>query len=118
MSADLGHIIYVFSRIFPFSVTRNGMQATRGILALDWDSFSAALEDTPVGNNSCGMLPFFGPEISPRRNASGPTRFGGDTSFQNAENPTADVRASVEGQFLNMKLQSGHTPPHWGSRRK
>ena len=85
---------------------RNGSlarEALRDQLGLDWQDFEApALAVTPPGNKGNLMLPFFGPEITPRRDFDGPVRKG-DAEFEAGENPPAQVRALLEGQFLNMK---------------
>jgi xylulokinase len=51
------------------------------------------------------MLPFFGPEITPRRDFTGPVRRG-SPEFEAGASPPAQVRALLEGQFLNMRLHS------------
>jgi xylulokinase len=85
---------------------RNGSlarEALRDQLGLDWQDFEApALAVTPPGNNGNMMLPFFGPEITPRRDFDGPVRKG-DAEFVAGKNAPAQVRALLEGQFLNMK---------------
>ncbi|RYD45967.1 MAG: carbohydrate kinase, partial [Verrucomicrobiaceae bacterium] len=84
---------------------RNGSlsrEALRDQLGLDWSAFDAdGLALTPAGNEGKRMLPFFGPEITPRRDFDGPVR-----NFP-ADDPAAvQVRALLEGQFLNMRLHS------------
>jgi xylulokinase len=85
---------------------RNGSlarEALRDQLGLDWQDFEApALAVTPPGNNGNMMLPFFGPEITPRRDFDGPVRKG-DAEFVAGKKSPAQVRALLEGQFLNMK---------------
>ena len=51
------------------------------------------------------MLPFFGPEITPRRDFTGPV-LQGSPAFESAAQPALQVRALLEGQFLNMRLHS------------
>jgi xylulokinase len=51
------------------------------------------------------MLPFYGPEITPRHDFAAPVRQG-DPAFERGENPAAQIRALLEGQFLNMRLNS------------
>ena len=51
------------------------------------------------------MLPFFGPEITPRRDFTGPV-LKGSAEFESGAEPGLQVRALLEGQFLNMRLQS------------
>ncbi|MFP4069277.1 MAG: xylulokinase [Opitutales bacterium] len=80
-------------------------EAVRDKFGLDWDAFTAALEQTPPGNEGKWMLPFFRPEISPRVDLPDPVLKGG-TAFENWEEPEAAVRACVEGQFLNMKRRT------------
>jgi xylulokinase len=71
----------------------------------DWDQFSAAFENTPVGNDGNVMVPFFRPEISPRVDLDAPILKGSE-SFESWEEPDAAVRACVEGQAVNIKLCS------------
>jgi xylulokinase len=88
---------------------RNGSlarEALRNSLGLDWSAFDrAALSSTRdlAGQNL--MLPFFGPEITPRRDFSGPV-FKGSRAFESGAEPALRVRALLEGQFLNMRLHS------------
>ena len=88
---------------------RNGSlarEALRDALGLDWSAFDRdGLAKTPAGNDGNLMLPFFGPEITPRRDFDGPVRKG-TAGFEAGENPAAQVRAVLEGQFLNMRLHS------------
>lgn len=88
---------------------RNGSlsrEALRDQLGLDWSAFDReGLAATPAGNEGNRMLPFFGPEITPRRDFSGPVRKG-SAEFEAGENPASQVRALLEGQFLNMRLHS------------
>ncbi|MGB6221695.1 xylulokinase [Haloferula sp.] len=84
---------------------RNGSlsrEALRDELGLSWDDFDAAgLAKTPAGNEGRVMLPFYGPEITPRHDFSAPVRnFPADASAE------IQVRALLEGQFLNMRLHS------------
>lgn len=88
---------------------RNGSlarEALRDSLGLDWSAFDrealAATRDA-AGQNL--MLPFFGPEITPRRDCSGPV-LSGSTAFESGVDPALRVRALLEGQFLNMRLHS------------
>jgi len=71
----------------------------------DWDQFSAAFANTPVGNNGNTMVPFFRPEISPRVDMNAPILKGSD-SFTNWDEADAAIRACVEGQAINIKLCS------------
>ena len=57
------------------------------------------------------MLPFFGPEITPRLETEEAVYVGwpeGSTSSGQGRDPAAVVRAVLEGQFINMKARS-----HW-----
>lgn len=71
----------------------------------DWDQFTAAFDNTPVGNNGNVMLPLFRPEISPRVDLDAPLLKGSD-AFENWQEADAAIRACVEGQFVNMKLRT------------
>jgi xylulokinase len=51
------------------------------------------------------MLPFFGPEITPRHDFTGPV-LQGSSAFESGTDPALQVRALLEGQFLNMRLHS------------
>ena len=44
----------------------------------DWGQFTAALINTPAGNDDKIMVPFFRPEISPRVNLKVPILEGSD----------------------------------------
>jgi xylulokinase len=85
---------------------RNGSlarEALRDQYGLDWSAFDrAALSQTHPGNQGNLMLPFFGPEITPRRDFERPVRQGSE-AFVSGGNPELQVRALLEGQFLNMK---------------
>lgn len=85
---------------------RNGSlarEALRDQYGLDWSAFErTALMKTSPGNDGNLMLPFFGPEITPRRNFEKPLRSGSE-AFVRGEDPALQVRALLEGQFLNMK---------------
>lgn len=80
-------------------------EAVKDKFGYDWDQFTAAFANTPVGNNGNVMLPFFRPEISPRIDIDSPILKGSE-SFQNWEDADAAIRACVEGQFLNMKQRT------------
>jgi xylulokinase len=88
---------------------RNGSlarEALRDELGVDWSAFDVAgLALTAPGNEGNRMLPFFGPEITPRGDFDGPVRKG-DAEFEAGANPPAQIRALLEGQFLNMRLHS------------
>jgi xylulokinase len=85
---------------------RNGSlarEALRDQYGLDWSAFDrSSLALTEAGNQGNRMLPFFGPEITPRLDIQQPVRRGSE-AFERGENPLLQVRALLEGQFLNMK---------------
>ncbi len=80
-------------------------EAVRDRFKMDWQAFSAALESTPAGNMGRLMLPLFTAEISPRIHRSKPV-LQGPGDFIEGLDPAAWVRACIEGQFLNMRLQT------------
>ncbi len=86
---------------------RNGSlarEALRDEHKLTWDDFDRkALSTTPPGNNGRHMLPFYGPEITPRLDLDAPVLVG-DDAFTAGKDKPALVRAMLEGQFLNMRL--------------
>lgn len=88
---------------------RNGSlarEALRDRLGLGWEAFErAALESTREAAGSNLMLPFFGPEITPRRDFDGPRRRG-SAEFEAGHDAGLQVRALLEGQFLNMRLHA------------
>lgn len=88
---------------------RNGSlarEALRDKLGLDWTAFDReALAPTLSSAGENLMLPFFGPEITPRHDFSGPV-LQGSSAFESGANPALQVRALLEGQFLNMRLHS------------
>jgi xylulokinase len=88
---------------------RNGSlarEAMRDQLGMDWKAFDRdAMETTTADAGNNLMLPFFGPEITPRHDFSGPVLQGSE-SFMDGSNPALRVRALLEGQFLNMRLHS------------
>ncbi len=94
---------------------RNGSlarEALRDSLRLDWPTFDAAPVATLDAAGENLMLPFYGPEITPRRDFTGPV-LQGSLDFQSGVEPALQVRALLEGQFLNMRLHSqwmGVTP--------
>ena len=71
----------------------------------DWGRFTAALINSPAGNDGKIMVPFFRPEISPRVDLKAPILDGSD-AFENWQDADAAIRACVEGQFINMKLRT------------
>lgn len=88
---------------------RNGSlarEALRDSLGLDWSAFDReALSKSQAAAGKNLMLPFYGFEITPRRDFSGPI-LEGSPSFESGEDPALQVRALLEGQFLNMRLHS------------
>jgi len=86
-------------------VFRNGSlarEALRDLLELDWSAFEKeALAATKASAGMNLMLPFFGPEITPRFDFEEPFM-----DFQEEPAPELEVRALLEGQFLNMRLHS------------
>ncbi|MEI6177650.1 MAG: FGGY-family carbohydrate kinase, partial [Verrucomicrobiota bacterium] len=88
---------------------RNGSlsrEALRDQLHLDWSAFDqAALATTRGAAGANLMLPFYGPEITPRRDFTGPV-LSGSPAFESGAEPALQVRALLEGQFLNMRLHS------------
>ena len=88
---------------------RNGSlarEALRDKLGLDWSAFDrAALATSREAAGANLMLPFFGPEITPRHDFTGPV-LEGSNAFESGSEPALHVRALLEGQFLNMRLHS------------
>ena len=88
---------------------RNGSlarEALRDKLGLDWSAFDRdALATTLEFAGRNLMLPFFGPEITPRHDFTGPV-LQGSVAFEGGDDPALQVRALLEGQFLNMRLHS------------
>jgi xylulokinase len=85
------------------TVFRNGSLArerVRDRWGLSWDSFSAALDATPAGNDDALMLPWFEPEITPLASAIVLER-----GLDGRPAP-AHVRAIVEAQMLAMATHS------------
>jgi len=85
------------------SLARERVRAQYGLgTGDDWEAFSEALKQTPVGNGGQIMLPYFEPEIVPRVNQAQVYRYGG---LNEADGP-ANVRALVEAQMMSMYLHS------------
>lgn len=80
-------------------------EAVRDAFGCDWDAFTRALEATPAGNDGVVMLPFFRPEISPVLDVEAPLLPEG-LQLDNPDHAARAIRACVEGQFLNMRLQT------------
>lgn len=88
-------------------------EKVRDRLGVGWEAFEGdALRATPAGNNGNVMLPFFGPEITPRIDLGAPVLEGSE-AFEAWADKDAVVRACLEGQFINMWLHTqwlGVTP--------
>ncbi|XP_076577627.1 xylulose kinase isoform X1 [Chaetodon auriga] len=69
-----------------------------------WESFSATLRDTPLGNNGNIGFYFDTMEITPP--AVGRYRFDPDDNEVSSLSPQVEVRALVEGQFLSRRLHA------------
>ncbi|XP_074484169.1 xylulose kinase [Sebastes fasciatus] len=69
-----------------------------------WEQFSAALRDTPLGNNGNIGFYFDSMEITPP--AVGVHRFDPDDNQVSSLSPQVEVRALVEGQFLSRRLHA------------
>jgi xylulokinase len=88
---------------------RNGSLAReklRDQYSLSWSDFDqAALTSTRDAAGLNLMLPFFSPEITPRHDFNAPV-LQGSPAFESGANHALQVRALLEGQFLNMRLHS------------
>lgn len=88
---------------------RNGSlarEALRDKLGLNWSAFDReGLAETTAFAGQNLMLPFFGPEITPRHDFDQPV-LKGSREFESGDNSALQVRALIEGQFLNMRLHS------------
>lgn len=84
---------------------RNGSlarEALRDELGVDWSAFDQApLAATKGAAGKNLTLPFYGAEITPRHDFTGPV-----TRFSETPTPDLRVRSLLEGQFLNMRLHS------------
>lgn len=69
-----------------------------------WENFSAALRNTPLGNNGNIGFYFDTMEITPP--AVGVHRFDPDDNEVASLSPQVEVRALVEGQFLSRRLHA------------
>lgn len=86
------------------TVFRNGSLARERVcddFGLTWSGFSAALRQTPAGNDGAVMLPWFEPEITPHVIRAGARTFG-----LNNGSPAQHVRAVVEAQVMAMLRHS------------
>jgi xylulokinase len=78
----------------------------RDELGTDWAAFEDdALATTRAHAGRDLMLPFYGPEITPLAKFSGPVRRG-DAAFEAGQDAPRQIRALLEGQFLNMRLHA------------
>lgn len=88
---------------------RNGSLAREHLkadLGVDWTFFDkTSFAETPVGDNGNLFVAFYGDEIAPRVNSSKPA-LKGSADFESGKDKAAQIRALVEGQFMNMKLRS------------
>ncbi len=86
-------------------VFRNGSlarEALRDQLNVDWSAFDReSLASTLQSAGKNLTLPFFGPEITPRHDFTGPI-----SEFTDEPTAALQIRALLEGQFLNMRLHS------------
>lgn len=84
---------------------RNGSlarEALRDELSVDWTAFDRdALEATSASAGKNLTLPFYGAEITPRHDFGKPV-----ISFKEEATPALRIRSLLEGQFLNMRLNS------------
>ena len=88
---------------------RNGSLArerVRDRYGLDWLGFSESIESTPPGNDGHLMLPWFEPEIVPRRIGREPVHGVVRTPGLTDEDAARNCRAVVEGQVMAMRLHS------------
>ncbi|XP_040921617.1 xylulose kinase isoform X2 [Toxotes jaculatrix] len=69
-----------------------------------WEVFSAALRDTPLGNNGNMGFYFDTMEITPP--AVGVHRFDRDDTKVSSVSPQVEIRAVVEGQFLSRRVHA------------
>ncbi len=78
-------------------------ERVREELGLEWAGFSAAIDGSEPGSRGDFLLPFFGPEISPRM---APGVRGTGVFAEGIAGDSRAARAAVEGQFLNMKAST------------
>ena len=101
----IGHVFASpLGEYMAITVFRNGSLArerVRDELGLAWSDFSAALRQTPAGNDGAMMLPWFEPEITPHVIRAGAQRFG----LSNGSS-AQHVRAVVEAQAMAMRRHS------------
>jgi len=86
------------------TVFRNGSLARERVRAecgWTWDTFSAALRQTPAGNGGALMLPWFEPEITPPVSRPAVVRVG----LEGAP-PARHARAVIEAQMMAL---AGHS---------
>lgn len=84
---------------------RNGSlarEALRDELGVDWTAFGKeALGATAASAGKNLTLPFYGAEITPRHDFDKPV-----SDFSEDQTPALRIRSLLEGQFLNMRLNS------------
>ncbi len=73
-----------------------------------WDTFSALVADSPVGNDGQIGFYFFDAEITPPIHQTGARRFDANDKPVGAFAPAAECRAVVEGQCLSMRLHGAN----------
>ena len=76
-------------------------EAVRDSYHLTWQEFAQALKETPPGNNSGLILPYFSPEITPQVSNPCVVR-----DALNKSDAKANVRAVVEAQAMASKIHS------------
>lgn len=81
-------------------------ESLRNRLEVEWEAFGKdALEATASHAGKNLILPFFGPEITPRLNLPAPV-YSGEPGFDSTAAAGLQIRALLESQFLNMRLHS------------
>ena len=76
---------------------------------LEWTQFDVdSFADTPPGNNGNMMVPFYFPETTPLV-LTPRVEFAGDDEFVARESAAKAVRAIVESQISNMRINSAWT---------
>ena len=91
------------------SCFRNGSLARERIRdrhGLTWETFAEAIGQAPPGNHERLMIPWFEPEIVPRRPGKPPAHGVITSTNLRPDDAAANCRAVVEGQVMAMKLNS------------
>ena len=73
-----------------------------------WDTFSALVDSSPIGNNGNIGFYLFDPEITPPVHKTGVRRFDGNGDPVDAFDPATECRAVAEGQCLSMRLHGSN----------